>query len=186
MLVIQSGWEHLPVEIWPVLLLCVSGVVCLPSRTNGMHSRVHPKVHLRRYRYGSGAGGAHQLLRVVQPVIHLVARMPVPLALHHCYLRPPRDLHDLGTQSRVRPRAGAAVRFAHFLCLFRQDKIIWECQNGGQLWSGSVTAGYGNTASFPDGVCAPGFHSLYTAFIVALLVDLGFQVWADVARWPFC
>jgi hypothetical protein len=58
----------------------------------------------------------------------------------------------------------------------RKDKIIWECENGGQLWGQSEEAGYGNTTSFPNAICGPGWHSLFTAFIVSLLVDLGFQV----------
>lgn len=51
-----------------------------------------------------------------------------------------------------------------------------ECQNGGQLWGQSEEAGYDNAAGFPDAVCGAGFHSLLTAFIICLLVDLGFQV----------
>jgi len=66
-----------------------------------------------------------------------------------------------------------------------KDNIVWECQNGGQLWTTSANAGYANTASFPDGICAPGFQSLYTAFIVSLLVDLGFQMYMFFLNWRF-
>lgn len=55
-----------------------------------------------------------------------------------------------------------------------KDKIAWECQNGGQLWTES--AAYDNGASIPSGFCTSGFSSLNTAFIGSLLVDLGFQV----------
>jgi len=66
-----------------------------------------------------------------------------------------------------------------------QDKIVWECQNGGQLWGQSEEAGYGTSAGFPDAVCGPGFHSLYTAFIVCLIVDLGFQMYMFFLNWRF-
>jgi hypothetical protein len=61
----------------------------------------------------------------------------------------------------------------------RRENIIWECENGGQLWGASEEAGYGNTASFPNAICGPGWQSLFTAFIVCLLVDLAFQVRKD-------
>jgi hypothetical protein len=66
-----------------------------------------------------------------------------------------------------------------------KDKIIWECENGGQLWGQSEEAGYGNTAGFPNAICGPGWHSLFTAFIVSLLVDLGFQMYAFFLNWRF-
>ncbi|CAL1694214.1 unnamed protein product [Somion occarium] len=56
-----------------------------------------------------------------------------------------------------------------------KDKIQWECDNGGQLWTESAAAGYGANSSFPGGFCTTGFSSLNAAFIVSLLVDLGFQ-----------
>lgn len=65
------------------------------------------------------------------------------------------------------------------LPLHSKHEINWECANGGQLWPASVTAGYDNGMSFPGGFCSAGFTQVYTAFIIALLVDLGFQVCAD-------
>lgn len=56
-----------------------------------------------------------------------------------------------------------------------ESKIVWECENGGQLWTASAAAGYANSSSFPDGICALGFDSLNTAFIVSLVVDIAFQ-----------
>lgn len=66
-----------------------------------------------------------------------------------------------------------------------KDNIIWECENGGQLWGASEEAGYGNSTSFPNAICGPGWHSLFTAFIVSLLVDLGFQMYAFFLNWRF-
>lgn len=61
--------------------------------------------------------------------------------------------------------------------LHSQSNIDWECQNGQQLWPASAAAGYGGTTAFPPGgICTQGFASLYTAVIVSLLVDMGFQV----------
>src|SRR5258706_10880547 len=51
-----------------------------------------------------------------------------------------------------------------------KDKIIWECENGGQLWGESAEACYGNSSSFPNPVCGPGWHRLFSAFILCLLV----------------
>jgi len=67
----------------------------------------------------------------------------------------------------------------------QQDKIIWECQNGGQLYGSSAAAGYGNGSSFPGAFCGTGFNSLYTVFIVSLLVDLGFQIYMFFLNWRF-
>jgi hypothetical protein len=66
-----------------------------------------------------------------------------------------------------------------------QDKIVWECQNGGQLWGESAEAGYGTTGSFPPGICAPGWQNLFTAFIVSLLVDIAFQMYMFFLNWRF-
>jgi len=66
-----------------------------------------------------------------------------------------------------------------------KDKIIWECENGGQLWGESAVAGYGNSTAFPNAICGPGWQSLFTAFIVSLLLDLGFQMYAFFLNWRF-
>jgi hypothetical protein len=66
-----------------------------------------------------------------------------------------------------------------------RTNIIWECQNGGQLWGASAEAGYGNSTSFPEAICAPGWQSLFTAFIICLLVDLGFQMYMFFLNWRF-
>jgi len=66
-----------------------------------------------------------------------------------------------------------------------KDKIAWECDNGGQLWTDSVVAGYDNGSSFPGAFCATGFGSISTAFIISLLVDLGFQIYMLFLNWRF-
>lgn len=62
----------------------------------------------------------------------------------------------------------------------RKDKILWECSNGGQLWTEDAaanTAAAGKTVTaMPGGFCALGYGSLNTAFIVSLLVDIVCQV----------
>ena len=69
----------------------------------------------------------------------------------------------------------------HVILFHRKDKIQWECDNGGQLWTGSVVAGYATPSSIPNGFCATGFSSLNVAFIAGLCIDLVFQV-----RVPIC
>ena len=96
-------------------------------------------------------------------------------------MRRPCGRHDLAAESRVRylvVASGSSGR-AHWTfssSTRSQNNIIWECQNGGLLWPPSAAAQYGTIAALPAGICAPGFPSLYSAFIVGLLVDLGFQV----------
>lgn len=66
-----------------------------------------------------------------------------------------------------------------------KDNIAWECMNGGQLWTPSVAAGYDNGSSFPSGFCTSGFSSIYTAFVIFLLADIGFQIYMLFLNWRF-
>ncbi|KAI0049296.1 hypothetical protein FA95DRAFT_1516289 [Auriscalpium vulgare] len=65
-----------------------------------------------------------------------------------------------------------------------KDKIQWECDNGGQLWTSSAEAGYGS-GSIPSAFCTNGFSSLNAAFIVSLIVDLVFQFYMLFLNWRF-
>lgn len=67
----------------------------------------------------------------------------------------------------------------------QQYKIVWECNNGGQLWGESAEAGYGTDAAMPSGICSAGFHSLYIAFALALVIDLALQIYAYFLNWRF-
>jgi hypothetical protein len=69
-----------------------------------------------------------------------------------------------------------------------QDDIVWECQNGGQLYSSNATTistTSDTSSSFPAGFCAAGFSSIYAAFIVGLLVDLVFQIYMYFMTWRY-
>ncbi|KAF9055938.1 hypothetical protein BJ165DRAFT_1429644 [Panaeolus papilionaceus] len=66
-----------------------------------------------------------------------------------------------------------------------KEKIMWECNNGGQLWTGSVSAGITDNGALPSGFCALGFSSLNIAFIVSLMVDLVFQTYMYFLCWRF-
>ncbi|THH02322.1 hypothetical protein EW026_g510 [Hermanssonia centrifuga] len=66
-----------------------------------------------------------------------------------------------------------------------KDKIQWECDNGGQLWTASAEAGYGGSTTFPSGFCTTGFSNLNAAFIVSLLIDLGFQIYMFFMVWRY-
>jgi len=64
-----------------------------------------------------------------------------------------------------------------------KDNIIWECNHGGQVWSSN--AEYAAKSSFPAGFCTAGFSSLYTAFVISLLVDLVFQMYMFFLSWRY-
>jgi len=69
-----------------------------------------------------------------------------------------------------------------------KDNILWECNNGGQLWTSSVSTTETetqSTGSIPNGFCTLGFSSLNIAFIVSLLVDLVFQFYMYFLTWRF-
>jgi len=65
-----------------------------------------------------------------------------------------------------------------------KEKIVWECANGGQLWTTSAAAGYGS-GNIPSSFCTAGFASLNTAFIVFILADLVFQVYMLFITWRY-
>jgi len=66
-----------------------------------------------------------------------------------------------------------------------KDKIAWECDNGGALWTSSADSGHSTSASFPSGFCLSGFSSLNTAFIISLMVDIVCQLYMYFLMWRF-
>lgn len=64
-----------------------------------------------------------------------------------------------------------------------KDNIIWECNHGGQVWTSN--AEYAAKSSFPVGFCSAGFDSLYTAFLISLLVDIAFQMYMFFMTWRY-
>lgn len=66
----------------------------------------------------------------------------------------------------------------------QQSKIVWECNNGGQMWGTAEQNGSSDT-TMPSGFCSAGFHSLYIAFVLSLLVDFGLQLYAYFMTWRF-
>jgi hypothetical protein len=67
-----------------------------------------------------------------------------------------------------------------------KDKITWECNNGGTLWTDEADTGNSTTSgTVPPGFCSAGFSSLNAAFIVSLLVDLVFQIYMFFMCWRF-
>lgn len=67
----------------------------------------------------------------------------------------------------------------------QQYKVVWDCNNGGQLWGESAEAGYDNVSAMPSGICSASFYFLYIAFAKALLVDLMLKVYAYFLNWRF-
>jgi len=66
-----------------------------------------------------------------------------------------------------------------------QWDIVWECENGGQLWGTVAEASDPSTTTMPNTICDPGWQTLFTIFIVSLLVDLTFQIYMLFLNWRF-
>jgi hypothetical protein len=67
-----------------------------------------------------------------------------------------------------------------------KDKIAWECENGGQLWTASAEAGYTENPTVGIGFCSAGFSTLNTIFIISLLIDITCQLYMFFMTWRFC
>jgi len=66
-----------------------------------------------------------------------------------------------------------------------QYKILWECENGGELWTAPNTTAIIASGSLPPIFCTYGFATLNTAFIISLLVDLGLQIYMYFLTWRY-
>jgi len=66
-----------------------------------------------------------------------------------------------------------------------QSKIVWECENGGQVWGSSPETGNPSSSKMPASLCSTGWSSLFTIFIVALIIDLVFQLYMLFLNWRF-
>lgn len=66
-----------------------------------------------------------------------------------------------------------------------KSEFLWECANGNQLWPPSEEAGYGGTKTMPSVFCTAGFPTVYLVFIIALIVDLAFQMYMFFMTWRY-
>lgn len=70
-----------------------------------------------------------------------------------------------------------------------KDKITWQCNNGGQLWSeeavAAASAASSDAARMPGGFCVAGYSTLNTAFIAGLLVDIACQIYMYFLAWRY-
>ncbi|KAI0962283.1 hypothetical protein AcV7_001162 [Taiwanofungus camphoratus] len=66
-----------------------------------------------------------------------------------------------------------------------KSEIEWECANGHALWPPSAAQGYGGTKSMPGAICTAGFQGTFAVFIVALLIDLAFQMYMFFMTWRY-
>jgi len=114
------------------------------------------------------------ILSVFAAIVHLDTSIEILVAFRDCDFSDSSDHNDCATPTRVSSLGtpGHPKR----LIRSRKDKILWECANGGQLWTESVAAGVPDSGSIPSGFCGAGFNSLYIGFIISLLVDIVFQV----------
>ncbi|KAG9004709.1 hypothetical protein FRB94_002551 [Tulasnella sp. JGI-2019a] len=66
-----------------------------------------------------------------------------------------------------------------------QWNIVWECENGGQMWGSVTETGDPATTTMPNTICDPGWHTLFMIFIFALVIDLVFQIYMLFLNWRF-
>jgi hypothetical protein len=133
-------------------------------------------------------------------IIHLDPRLQVPVALPCRHLRYSCYPHDCGASAQVsdqiqHPYPKLAISLGAPFLLPRneanvtdpfhsKDKIQWECNNGGQLWTSSSEDST-TTGNLPAGFCISGFSSLNYAFIISLIVDLVCQLYMLFLNWRF-
>jgi hypothetical protein len=114
----------------------------------------------------------------------MVPGLHSPVAIYDRHFRDSCHYYDRGTSEGVKRllilRYGLALS-GTFPC-DRKDNIVWECANGGQLWTTSAAAGYGS-GNIPAEFCTTGFSSLYTVFVVCLLGDIACQVRSSETTW---
>jgi hypothetical protein len=126
-------------------------------------------------------------------IIYLDESDKVPLAIHNRHLCCSSHYHDRGASARVSafsgfletkpflsPKSHHDIACLQLLPTRSKDKIAWECNNGGQLWTESAASGVSASGSFPSGFCAAGFSSLNVAFIASLMIDIVCQVCTPV------
>ncbi|GAA5843931.1 hypothetical protein JCM9279_003678 [Rhodotorula babjevae] len=72
-----------------------------------------------------------------------------------------------------------------------QERVIWSCNYGGQLYNETLaadstySAGNSSGDTIPTGFCSAGFHSLYLAFAFALAIDCALQAYQYFLVWRF-
>ncbi|GJN89664.1 hypothetical protein Rhopal_002651-T1 [Rhodotorula paludigena] len=72
-----------------------------------------------------------------------------------------------------------------------EAKVIWECQNGGQLYNETlINDPTYNAASYdgdkiPSQFCSSGWNSLYLAFTFGLAIDCVLQLYQCFLVWRF-
>jgi len=67
-----------------------------------------------------------------------------------------------------------------------QSNLAWECANGGEQFGLTPLELEANPPTIPLGLCTTAFSSIFTAFIVSLLVDLVFQMYMFFLNWRYC
>jgi len=66
-----------------------------------------------------------------------------------------------------------------------KDDLAWECANNGQLFGATPLELETETVAMPAELCIASFQTIYTAFIVSLLVDLAFQLYMLFLNWRY-
>lgn len=67
-----------------------------------------------------------------------------------------------------------------------KSKIQWECDHGGYLYGATPNQYVGGVIPrFSTGICRYGVNGLYSAVVVSVIVDLGFQIYMMFLNWRF-
>jgi len=66
-----------------------------------------------------------------------------------------------------------------------QYKILWECENGRQLWTAPGAVPIVTSGSLPAIFCSTSFSTLNTAFIISLLADFVLQLYMYFLTWRY-
>jgi hypothetical protein len=120
------------------------------------------------------------------------------LARHDRYFRHPSNSYDCGASTRVSSSApfsyccevlfpigtyrSSFLTSLNITSVGSKENIVWECNNGGQLWPGAAASdGSTPTTTIPNGLCGTGLNA---AFIIALVIDLFCQVRVTISHLP--
>jgi hypothetical protein len=98
------------------------------------------------------------------------------VAFRHRHFRCSCYYHDRSAPTRVGSFYKKNCIVIETYGFISKDKIAWECDNGGQLWTTSAEAGYTDNPTVGNSFCAAGFDTLNTIFIISLLIDIACQV----------
>lgn len=139
----------------------------------------------------------HLTVLFVVEIVHMDTRMQILVAVrcgnfgcagypHHCGASARVSLTAIDFFRSVATSLSSPLDRVHLTNYsrrkYRKDKFQWECDNDHAIWPDNVNY---TTYSMPKGFCHVGFSGVDTAWIIAVLIDLVFQVDFSLSSlWP--